>query len=97
MLTAEQIAEKRASPRPGMWVVHKDFGVGIIHTLKDGVAEFHRVSPDTGATLPFVHPKSGEILQGWPVPTTDLRQAAWGEIPECRRPDQMVARFFGYL
>jgi len=59
--------------KQGMWVVTQEGKIGILYKLADQCA-IHIVSRGTGETIE-------ELL----IPLTGLRQATWGEIPECRR------------
>lgn len=72
--------------RQGMWVVAEDGQVGIVNSIeRDGVAEFHRVGVD-GLT---------ELVLRYHV--SRLVQAKYKDIPEARRPNQGLARAYGYL
>ena len=59
--------------RPGMWVVASGNRIGILFELGE-TCGVHLVERSTGATIDEIS-----------VPLTSLRQAKFGEIPECRR------------
>lgn len=86
---------KQGGPRQGMWVVHKDLGVGIINALFGDVVDFHRVN-SKGITIPFMDVETGTTKQGMMIPVSDLRQASLAEIPEARRPTPEHGAKFGY-
>jgi hypothetical protein len=70
--------------RKGMWVVVDD-KVGIVASIDGSALEIHFVD-EVGNT--FLHSL---------VPTGTVRQATYEEIPEERRPDETVAKYYGYL
>ena len=79
--------------RKGMWVKEGD-RVGIVNAINvretegEGVieeAEFHLVNTDDGTTGIIYH-----------VPVVALVQAAYEDIPECRRPTKSLANALGY-
>lgn len=59
--------------KQGMWITTSTGKVGILYKLSDP-CNIHIVSRDTGETVE-------ELV----LPITELRQATWSEIPECRR------------
>ena len=59
--------------RNGMWVVASGNRVGVLYKLGDP-CEVHLVNPTTGETTNQIS-----------CQLTELRQAKFGEIPECRR------------
>ena len=69
--------------RQGMWVVVGG-SVAIVNGLSSEVAEVHYVNED------------GETVLVDYAPLTGLRQAAFNEIPEARRPEEAVAARLGY-
>lgn len=71
--------------RKGMWVVLDDDRVGILVSFLDfGTSEVHLVNGE------------GETILVVQKPTSELRQAAFTDIPESRRPALNVARQLGY-
>lgn len=56
-----------------MWVQTQQNQTGILFVLGE-TCEVHLVNRTTG-----------ETIQSIQVPLGELRQAKWGEIPECRR------------
>lgn len=59
--------------RQGMWVVTNKGEIGILVAI-DSPAEVHLVNPD-----------NGETIARYMCDLSELRQAKWLEIPECRR------------
>ncbi len=59
--------------RNGMWVVASSNRVGVLYRLGDP-CEVHLVDRQSGETVEQIY-----------CPLTELRQAKFGEIPECRR------------
>lgn len=70
---APSTQRKYGNWRVGMWVILEG-EVGILAELYESSVNFHKVNPQTGETV------SEHV-----VPFEALRQARWGEIPECRR------------
>jgi len=59
--------------KQGMWVVTQNGKIGILYRLDEQCC-VHIVSRD-----------KGETIEELTLPLTELRQATWNEIPECRR------------
>lgn len=69
--------------RNGMWVRCGD-DVGILVVVND-VLQFHKVAEDGTTSLIYI------------VNKFDVTQAAYSDIPECRRPTEAVAKTLGYI
>ena len=71
--TREQPQTIKKNWRVGMWVQTQDNKTGILFKLGD-TCEIHIVDRTSGETVEVVQ----EVIE-------HVRQAKWGEIPECRR------------
>lgn len=59
--------------RTGMWVVASSNRIGVLFSIGDS------------CLVHLVDRQSGETVEQISCPITELRQAKYGEIPECRR------------
>jgi hypothetical protein len=78
--------------RPGMWVVVDERDVGILTNFYPlGINE----NPDPQLRIQMVDELGLNLIILFAIPTR-VRQAAWKDIPEARRPEKVAADNLGY-